>query len=83
MHTLHEMARDVGAESFYGLAERSFALAPNPAFFFASRAHLVAFNQLRSAIERRDGLSVLSGDIGLGKTTLCRAVLQQIGRAHV
>jgi type II secretory pathway predicted ATPase ExeA len=80
MHTLHEMARDVGAESFYGLAERSFALAPNPAFFFASRAHLVAFNQLRSAIERRDGLSVLSGDIGLGKTTLCRAVLQRLDR---
>lgn len=80
MHTLHEMAWDTRAESFYGFRERPFALAPAPAFFYASRAHLVAFNQLRSAIQRRDGLSVLSGDIGLGKTTLCRAVLAQLDR---
>lgn len=80
MHKLHELAWDTRAESFYGFREKAFALAPDPAFFYASRAHLVAFNQLRAAIQRRDGLSVLSGDIGLGKTTLCRAVLAQLDR---
>ena len=65
-------------ESFYGLKEKPFSLASDPTFFYNSRAHAKAFEDLQSGIRRRESLSVLSGDIGTGKTTLCRAVLQRL-----
>ena len=67
-------------EPFYGLTEKPFSLASDPAFFYKGAAHRAAFDALDAGIRRREGLIVLSGEIGTGKTMLCRAVLAQLDR---
>jgi general secretion pathway protein A len=67
-------------EPFYGLREQPFSITSNPAFFYQSRSHASTFQDLLAGIRRRERLSVLTGDIGTGKTTLCRAVLQNLDR---
>ena len=74
----HARATWLTYEVFYGLTEKPFSLSSDPAFFYGSRSHAKAFEDLQSSIRRRESLSVLSGDIGTGKTTLCRAVLQKL-----
>src|SRR5262249_51181576 len=70
-------------ETFYGFAEKPFSLSPDPNFLFRSQSHANAFDLLQYAIERREGFVVVTGDIGTGKTTLCRALLEQIDPATV
>jgi type II secretory pathway predicted ATPase ExeA/cell division septation protein DedD len=65
-------------ESYYGLREKPFSLASDPRFLYKSVSHALAFNELLTGIRRREGLIVLTGDIGTGKTTLCRAVLEHL-----
>lgn len=65
-------------ETYYGLGGKPFSLSSDPAFFYNSSSHASAFCDLLSGIRRRESLSVLSGDIGTGKTTLCRTVLQNL-----
>jgi general secretion pathway protein A len=65
-------------ELFYGLTEKPFSLSADPRFLFKSPAHAAAFDALRGGIRRREGLIVLTGEIGTGKTTLCRSVLRQL-----
>jgi general secretion pathway protein A len=65
-------------EPFYGLAEKPFSLTPDPRFLFRSPPHAGAFDLLTYAIRRREGFVVVTGEIGTGKTTLCRAVLEQL-----
>ena len=67
-------------ETFYGLKDKPFSLSSDPAFFYNSSSHAAAFDDLLSGIRRRESLSILSGDIGTGKTTLCRTVLQHLDR---
>src|SRR4029453_7831049 len=67
-------------ESFYGLAQSPFTLAPDPRFLYLSDSHDTAIQQILQAIRRRETFIVLSGDIGTGKTTLCRAVIQQLDK---
>ena len=67
-------------EPFYGLGEKPFSLSPDPRFLFRSPAHGPAFDELQAGIRRREGLIVLTGAIGTGKTTLCRSVLKQLDR---
>ena len=67
-------------EPFYGLKEKPFSLSSDARFFYQSRSHAPAFDDLLNAIKRRESLTVLTGDIGTGKTTLCRAVLQNLDR---
>jgi type II secretory pathway predicted ATPase ExeA len=67
-------------EPFFGLKDKPFSLASDPAFFYNSASHRSAFDALDAGIRRREGLIVLSGEIGTGKTTLCRAVLSQLDR---
>jgi len=67
-------------EHFYGLAEKPFSLTPDPKFLYRSQSHANAFELLQYAIRRREGFVVVTGDIGTGKTTLCRALLEQIDR---
>jgi general secretion pathway protein A len=67
-------------EDFYGLAEKPFSLTPDPKYLYRSQSHANAFELLQYAIERREGFVVVTGDIGTGKTTLCRALLEQIDR---
>jgi general secretion pathway protein A len=67
-------------EPFYGLREKPFSLTSDSRFFYQSRSHAPAFDDLLNAIRRRESLNVLTGDIGTGKTTLCRAVLGSLDR---
>jgi general secretion pathway protein A len=67
-------------ERYYGLSEKPFSLTPDPKYLYRSEAHANAFDLLQYAIHRREGFVVVTGDIGTGKTTLCRALLEQIDR---
>jgi len=69
-----------GYEPFFGLNEAPFSLAPDPRFLFPSASHSAALAQVAHALERREPLVVITGEIGTGKTLLCRTVLQQIRR---
>jgi general secretion pathway protein A len=63
-------------EPYYGFAETPFSLTPDPKYLYRSESHANAFELLQYAIERREGFVVITGDIGTGKTTLCRALLE-------
>lgn len=67
-------------EPFFGLSEKPFSLSADPRFLFKGPAHAPAFEALLGGIRRREGLIVLTGEIGSGKTTLCRSVLQHLDR---
>ena len=67
-------------EPYYGLNEKPFSLSADPRFLYKSPSHAATFDDLLLGIRRREGLIVLTGDIGTGKTTLCRAVLDQLDR---
>src|SRR5437588_8809217 len=67
-------------ELYYGLKQKPFSLSANPQFLYKSRSHAPVFDDLLTGIRRREGLIVLTGDIGTGKTTVCRAVLQALDR---
>jgi general secretion pathway protein A len=64
---------------YYGLKELPFAITPNPRFLFYSGKHREAFNHLLYGIRERKGFVQLTGEVGAGKTTLCRALLEQLG----
>lgn len=67
-------------EDFFGFVEKPFSLTPDPKYLYKSESHANAFELLQYAIRRREGFVVVTGDIGTGKTTLCRALLEQIDR---
>jgi type II secretory pathway predicted ATPase ExeA len=67
-------------EDYYGFAEKPFSLTPDPRFLYRSEPHANAVDLLQYAVRRREGFVVITGDIGTGKTTLCRALLEQIDR---
>jgi general secretion pathway protein A len=64
-------------EDYYGFVEKPFSLTPDPKYLYRSESHASAFELLQYAIDRREGFAVITGDIGTGKTTLCRALLEQ------
>jgi len=63
---------------FYGLRLSPFDITPNPRFLFHSTKHREAFNHLLYGIRERKGFVQLTGEVGAGKTTLCRALLEQL-----
>ena len=65
-------------EEFYGFVQSPFTLAPDPRFLYLSESHDEALKLLLQSIRRKEGFIVLTGDIGTGKTTLCRALLEQL-----
>ena len=67
-------------EQFFGLHDAPFSLAPDVRYLFESVSHTSALQQLAYAIERHEPLIVMTGEIGTGKTFLCRAVLQRLDR---
>lgn len=66
-------------EEFYDFRQSPFTLAPDPRFLYRSPSHEDAINALLRAIAHGKGVAVLSGDIGTGKTTVCRTVLERLG----
>jgi len=67
-------------ETFYGLKEKTFSIQPDPDFLFFSWRHTLAFTMMEYGIQSRAGFSVISGDIGCGKTTLIRHLLNSLGK---
>jgi len=63
---------------YYGLTEAPFDITPNPRFLFYSAKHREAYNHLLYGIRERKGFVQLTGEVGAGKTTLCRAMLEQL-----
>ena len=63
---------------YYGLKQAPFDLTPNPRFLFHSGKHREALNHLLYGIRERKGFVQLTGEVGAGKTTLCRAMLEQL-----
>jgi type II secretory pathway predicted ATPase ExeA len=70
-------------EAFYGLTEKPFDLSSDPKFFYPSTSHGRALHEMLDAIHRREGIVVLTGGLGLGKTTLCRMVARELDRRTV
>ena len=64
---------------FYGLSEPPFSITPDPRFLYFTDKHLEAFNHLLYGVRERKGFVQLTGEVGAGKTTLCRALLEQLG----
>ncbi|HEU4936670.1 MAG TPA: AAA family ATPase [Vicinamibacterales bacterium] len=67
-------------EEYFGFSEKPFSLTPDPKYLYKSETHANAFDLLQYAIRRREGFVVVTGDIGTGKTTLCRALLDELDR---
>ena len=61
--------------AFFRFSQRPFSLTPDPKFYFRSRSHSRVFDALSAAIARRDSVMLVIGDLGVGKTTLCRTLL--------
>lgn len=59
-----------------GFEKEPFSTSPDPEFFYRSVSHDTALNRLEIAIRLRRGLSIILGDVGTGKTTLLRTLLQ-------
>jgi general secretion pathway protein A len=73
------ITRSVVYLAYYGLKEPPFDITPNPRFLFFSLKHREAFNHLLYGIRERKGFVQLTGEVGAGKTTVCRAMLEQLG----
>ncbi|RJX31077.1 MAG: DUF2075 domain-containing protein [Desulfurivibrio sp.] len=67
-------------EKFYGLSEKPFHIVPNPHFLYLSAKHQHALTYLEYGIREGMGFILLTGEIGTGKTTLIRHMLNQIER---
>jgi general secretion pathway protein A len=65
---------------FFGFVERPFSLTPDPKYYFRSRSHSRAFDALSSGIAHRESLLLVTGDLGVGKTTLCRTFIDLLER---
>jgi len=63
---------------FFGFKEKPFKLVPNPAYFYLSKSHEEALAHLNYAISQGDGFVEITGEVGTGKTTLCRAFLESL-----
>jgi putative secretion ATPase (PEP-CTERM system associated) len=66
--------------SFFGLHEDPFSITPNPRFLFLSHSHQEALGYLLHGIEERQGFIAITGEVGTGKTLLCRTLLDHVGR---
>jgi general secretion pathway protein A len=69
-------------EQFYGFREAPFNLTPDPRFLFFSDRHREAFNHILFGIQERKGFIQLTGEVGAGKTTVCRAILKQLHEGY-
>ena len=65
-------------EKYYGLTDKPFNTTPDSRFFFASSKHEEALNCLLLAISERNGFVVITGEIGSGKTTVCRTLINKL-----
>src|SRR5688572_1976797 len=65
-------------ETFYGLQEKPFSILPDPSFLFWADTHAKALSMLEYGVLANAGISVITGEVGSGKTTLVRYLLSQL-----
>ena len=65
-------------EDFYRFQEKPFSLTPDPKFLYLSKHHQGALDHMLYGIKQREGFMVIMGDVGTGKTTLCRCLLDRL-----
>ncbi|MDE2400750.1 MAG: XrtA-associated ATPase [Burkholderiales bacterium] len=70
-------------ESYFGFTSAPFLLNPDPSFYFDSRGHSSALSYLKFGLYQAEGFIVITGDIGAGKTTLVRTLLNDIDTEKV
>jgi type II secretory pathway predicted ATPase ExeA/cell division septation protein DedD len=63
---------------FYDLKESPFSITPDPAFLFLSNTHQSVIDKILHGIRSRMGFTLLTGEVGTGKTTLCRSILDSL-----
>jgi type II secretory pathway predicted ATPase ExeA len=68
-------------EEFYGLKQRPFTKTPDPRFLYLSKSHEEALARLHYAVEEKE-LVLLTGEVGSGKTTLTRALMDSLGEKY-
>lgn len=73
-----ELAHNMIYENYFELSKRPFSIAPNPHFLFAQGQYREAMAALEFAMVHRGGFVLLTGEVGTGKTTLCKHLLQHI-----
>lgn len=66
-------------EEFYGFHQSPFSITPDPRFLFLSAQHQEALDHLRYGLTERKGFIQITGEVGSGKTTVCRALLEELG----
>lgn len=67
-------------KEFYGFKENAFNITSDPAFYFESSRHKEAYSHLLYGIKSRKGIICLTGEVGTGKTTLCRILLNSVSQ---
>jgi general secretion pathway protein A len=67
-------------QEFHGLREKPFVLTPDPQFLFLSDNHRTAIESLLYGIQQKEGFMVITGDIGTGKTTISRTLLERLDK---
>ncbi|MBL8331296.1 MAG: AAA family ATPase [Rubrivivax sp.] len=70
-------------ETHFGFSGPPFQLHPDPTFYFGSAGHSKALSYLRFGVQQGEGFIVITGDVGAGKTTLVRALLQELDASEV
>jgi general secretion pathway protein A len=70
-------------ESFYGLTGKPFQLNPDPSFYFGSKQHRRAMAYLEYGMHQNEGFIVITGEVGAGKTTIVRSLLDKLGSSQV
>jgi len=65
-------------ESYYGLRDKPFRLRPDPGFFFGSKGHKRAMSYLEYGLSQGEGFIIITGEVGAGKTTLVRKLLNKL-----
>ena len=63
---------------YFGLTEKPFAIAPNPRYLYMSELHREAMAHLLYGISSEGCIILLTGDVGTGKTTVCRCLVDQL-----
>ena len=69
-------------EEFYGLNEKPFSIQPDPSFLYWGRGHRLAYAMLEYGVLNHAGISVVTGVVGCGKTTLIHRLLDQLADSH-
>jgi general secretion pathway protein A len=69
-------------QSFYGFTEMPFNITPDPKFLYLSPTHQEALQHLVYGVKEKKGFILLIGEVGSGKTTLCRRFLNELDPAH-